>query len=89
MEFEITVHIESHFRMQVKRIYEGDAIEKFEVTGGARTIVLRNNRPAIKGTRKKPRWQIEQGETPSSPEAFALTILAIEKKIAEIEKEPK
>jgi hypothetical protein len=64
MEFEIVIHVYSKpYRMQVKRIYEGDSIEKFEVKGGERSIIIRNNRPELKlkGTRKKPTWQIDGG----------------------------
>ena len=77
--------------MQVKRIYEGDSIEKFEVKGGSRSIILRNNRPELKlkKSRKKPVWKIEAGEIPTNPQSFALTVLAIEKKIEEIEQEAK
>lgn len=90
MEFEIVIHIYGKpYRMQVKRIYEGDTIEKFEVTGGQKSVVLRNNRPELKRKpgNKKARWQIENGEV-SNAQAYALTILAIEKKIEEIEKQP-
>jgi hypothetical protein len=90
MEFEIAIYIfEKTYRMQVKRIYEGDSIEKFEVTGGQKSIIIRNNRPELKRKpgHKKPLWQIETGEV-SNAQAYALTILAIEKKIEEIEKQP-
>ena len=78
------------YRMQVKRIYEGDSIERFKITGGSRSIVVRNNRPELNRTRKrkKPMWQVEEG-TASNPQTFALTVLAIEKKIEEIENPPK
>jgi hypothetical protein len=92
MEFEIVIYIYSKpYRMQVKRIYEGDSIEKFEVKGGERSIILRNNRPELKlkRARKKPTWQIDGGKPPSNPQSFALTVLAIEKKIEEIENPPK
>ena len=87
MEFDIEIYVYSKsYRMHVRQIYEGDSIEKFEVKGGQRYIVLRNNRPELKrkGGRKKTVWQIEQGDV-SNPQAYALTVLAIEKKIEEIE----
>ena len=92
MEFEITIYVENKsYRMEVKRIYQGDSIEKFEVTGGSRSIIIRNNRPALKRQRghKKPVWLMEGDERPKNPQTFALTVLAIEKKIDEFEKEPK
>jgi hypothetical protein len=47
VEFEILIYIHNKpYRMQVKRIYEGDSMEKFEIKGGNRSIILRNNRPA-------------------------------------------
>jgi hypothetical protein len=89
MEFEIVIYIHGKpYRMRVKRIYLGDLMEKFEVNGGSRSIILRNNRPELKlkNSTKKPLWKIEVGEIPSNPQSFALTVLAIEKKIEEIEK---
>jgi hypothetical protein len=60
------------------------------VTGGQRSVVLRNNRPELKrkAGRKKAVWQIEHGDV-SNPQAYALTVLAIEKKIEEIENSAK
>jgi hypothetical protein len=90
MEFDIEIYVYTKsYRIHVKRIYEGDSIEKFEVKGGQRSVVLRNNRPELKrkAGHKKTVWQIEQGEV-SNPQAYALTVLAIEKKIAEIENPP-
>lgn len=58
MEFEIVINIEGKpYRMQVKRVYESASIERFEVTGGSRSIVIRNNRPSLKthrGRKKSP-----------------------------------
>lgn len=92
MEFEIGIYINNKpYRMQVKRIYQGDLVEKFEVRGGSRSIIDWNNRPELKlkKSKKKPVWKSEAGEIPSNPQSFALTVLAIEKKIKEIEKEAK
>ena len=77
--------------MQVKRIYKGGSVEKFEITGGNRSIIFRSNRPALKRQpgHKKPVWQMEGGEGPKNPQTFALTVLPIEKKIDEFENEPK
>jgi len=91
MEFDIEIHIYNKlYRMHVKRIYESDSVEKFEVKGGQRSIFLRNNRPELKrkGGRKQTIWQIEHGEV-SNPQAYALTVLAIEKKIEEFENSAK
>jgi hypothetical protein len=91
MEFEIKIHVEGKaYRMQVARIYEGDSIEKWAIIGGSRGIILRNNRPELrsKQSNKKPLWQIEEG-TVTNRQSFALTVLAIEKKIEEIENPPK
>ena len=88
MEFQIVVHINQRsFRMQVKRIYLSESIERFEVKGGNRSIIFKNNRPLLKTTnsRKKPLWQIEEGAEPIPPHTFALIVLAIEKKIKEYE----
>lgn len=77
MEFEVVINIYSKpYRMQIKRIYEGDSIEKFEVTGGDRSIVTRNNQPELRRQkgRKKPLWQLEKGEI-SNPQAYALQSL--------------
>lgn len=90
MEFEIVIYIYNKpYRMQVTRIHNGDSIEKFEVKGGQRSVILRSNRPELKHKtgHKKPKWQLEAGEI-TNPQAYALTILAIEKKIEEIENPP-
>jgi hypothetical protein len=77
--------------MQVKRIYQGESIEKFEVKGGERSIILHNNRPelTLQKSKKKPTWRIEGGQPPSDPQSFALTVLEIEKRIDEIENGPR
>lgn len=65
MEFTITIRFEkSTLNIKVRRIYQSDQIERYELTTQGRLIVLRNNRPFLKstGSRKKPEWKLEQGK---------------------------
>ena len=74
--------------MTVKQVYKSNQIEKYEVTGGNRSIILRNNRPLLKNKglkRKKPDWKLEEGEF-RNVQGLALTIEAIENEINRLEK---
>lgn len=88
MEFEITISVRDRlYTMQVKRVYMSDQVEKYEVRAGGRSIVLRNDRPLLRSQGKrysKPSWKLDEGEVMDGG-ALALTILAIEKKIQELD----
>jgi hypothetical protein len=87
MEFTLTIQIGARiYKMLVKQIYKSDQIERYEVTGGRKSIILRNNRPFLKntGSRKKPEWKLEKGEYKDA-KALAWTIEAIEQEIERIE----
>jgi len=61
MQFEIRIDMPSgKYRMQVERIYAGDSIEKFKITGGSRSFTLQANRPELLKTesRKAIQWKV-------------------------------
>ena len=77
MEFTITVTTNfKRFRMNVKRVYHSEQIERYEISAGEKTITVRNNRPQVKNTRKKPDWKLEEGEI-KDKQAFAMTLLMV------------
>ncbi|MBA2250701.1 MAG: hypothetical protein H0W12_10990 [Chitinophagaceae bacterium] len=87
MQFTLTIPLkEKRFKITVERIYQSEQIERYEIAGGNKKIILRNNRPQLKNkkSKKKPEWKLESG-TIKDPQAFALTLLQIEKKIEEID----
>ena len=98
MEFDIIISIPSkrgRFKMKVERIYEGDSLERYRVTGGGRSIVLQTDRLLLKktGSRKKQDWKIKEGDLMNAdPKAAAEGILeicdAIEYKVETIENPP-
>lgn len=88
MEFTIIILLGNRrFRMKVKQIYKSSEIEKYEVTGGKRSVILRNNIPLLrsKGLKKKrPDWKIEEGDFRNA-QGLALTIEAIENELKRLE----
>lgn len=80
MQFEIVVLVKGQrYKMQVKRIYEGETIERFEVTAGGKSVVFQTDYHYLKKThsRKSPDWKIISGEVKDGA-GFALTIREIE-----------
>jgi hypothetical protein len=74
------------FRLNVERIYAGDGIEKFRISGGNRSFVLQSNRPALlaEASRKPIEWKIL--ELPFVPlQAIETTTYALHKVMQEIE----
>ncbi len=87
MQFEVIVRSEKLHRIQVKRIYEGDTIERFEVSAGGKAVVLQTNYHFLKKTKQRgsPDWKIISGEVKNGA-GFVLTIRAIEHHFHETEK---
>jgi hypothetical protein len=81
MEFSVLISSQGRkFRVNVKRIYEGDTIERYEIGAGGKTVVVRTNINLVKQkklVKKKVEWKLEQGEI-QNVEAFVSTLRAIE-----------
>jgi hypothetical protein len=63
--YELTAHFDGQeYRMKITKTDETDAFEFYEVTGGGKTVTLRNNRPLLIGQQsgKKIHWQVVKGE---------------------------
>ena len=67
------------FQMNVKRIYEGDTIERFGVSAGGKSVILQTNYHHLKkiNSRRNPDWKIISGEVKNGV-SFALTVRQIE-----------
>lgn len=67
------------YRMQVKRIHEGETIEHLEVSAGGKAVVFQTDYHYLKRTnqRKSPDWKIVSGKVKNGV-GFALTVRAIE-----------
>ena len=79
MHFTIIVSTSlKRFQMQVKRVYQSEQVERYEISAGGKTITVRNNRPFVKNKRKKPDWKLEEGEV-SDKQSLAMTLFEIEK----------
>jgi hypothetical protein len=90
MEFDITIRINTtHYKMRVKRVYEGSTLERFEISGGGKLITVQTNFTFIVNSkqRKSPDWKILNGEVKNGP-AFALTIREIERYLKDNPKLP-
>ena len=91
MSFEIRIELnQKWYRMQVNQVYASDSIERFQVTGGSRSIVLETNRPECKKKKRKPKWKIISGDIKrDNLEEAALAMLrifdAIEKHFSPVE----
>jgi hypothetical protein len=86
MQFEIRIDMPSgKYRMQVERIYAGDSIEKFKVTGGARSFILQSNRPQLlaSNAKKEIQWKILEAP-PTNPGNLENTTYAVYKIMQEI-----
>lgn len=80
MQFEIKVDINGRWHpLQIERIYTGDSIEKFRVTGGKHPIIIQCNRPALKATHsnKAIKWQFAEGELNTDPRKIESTTMAL------------
>jgi hypothetical protein len=82
MQFTIEIPIKGKpYRMDVERVYEGESLEKFQVSAGGRSVVLSSNINIAKDKRRnngKVEWKLIEGD-PKNPEAFASMVLAIER----------
>lgn len=81
MQFEVIVTVDGkRYQMQVKRIYEGDTIERFEVTAGGKSVIFQTDYHYLKknNKRKSADWKIISGEVKNGV-AFALTVREIER----------
>jgi hypothetical protein len=81
MQFDITLNFDGKlYKMQVKRVYEGDTVERFEVSGGGKVVVLQTDYHHLKknNSRKSPDWKIISGQVKNGV-AFALTVREIER----------
>ncbi len=94
MTFDIQIDVAGkRYKMQVERIYAGDSIERFKVSGGGKWIVLHCNRPELlaSNAKKSIDWKLKEGQVSSGnieATTFALyrMMMAIEHYIKE--KEP-
>ena len=80
MQFEIIVTVDGkRYQMQVKRIYEGDTIERFEVTAGGKSVVFQTDYHYLKKNKKRKSadWKIISGDV-TNRVAFALAVHEIE-----------
>jgi hypothetical protein len=85
-DFEILVEMKGKkYRMQVYRVYDGNSLERFNVVGGKRGIVLQSNRPMLlrEGSRKAIDWKLLEGDLGNGPEKDVAD--ALNKIIVEIE----
>lgn len=81
MEFNIVVtSLGKKFRVSVKRIYDGDTIERYEIAAGGKSVVVRTNINLVKQKKLKKTkilWKLEKGGI-TNTEAFVSTLRAIE-----------
>lgn len=65
MKFGIVVRVNGkHIRLQVDRIYQSAQIEKFEVKGRNKSLIIQSNRPLLraKGIKhRKPDYKLLSG----------------------------
>jgi hypothetical protein len=81
MEFAVLISSDGRkYRINVKRIYEGDTIERYEISAGCKKVLVRTNINLLKQKKlkaKKVEWKLEHGEI-ENVEAFVSTLRAIE-----------
>ena len=80
MQFDITLNFDGKlYQMNVKRTYERGTIERFEVSGGGKSVILQTNYYHLKkiNSRRDPDWKIISGEVKNGV-SFALTVRQIE-----------
>lgn len=76
MTFPIRVDTPSgRYRMQVERIFAGDSIEKFKITGGSRSFTLQGNRPELlrSGSHKETAWKVLEAPPTNEGNVEAIT----------------
>ena len=79
--FTVIINLEGKkFKVNVKRIYESNQIERYEISAGEKSVIVRTNYNILKknNQRGKPDWKIEQGDVKDGA-GFAKTIVAIER----------
>lgn len=94
MTFDIQIDVNGgRFKMKVERVYAGESLEKFKVTGGSRSILLQSNRPLLLATRSRKTvdWKLLEGDfRTTNKEAATYALFRIMTTIEEYikEKEP-
>lgn len=89
MQFKIIVeHDRKNIQLIVKRIYQSNQIERYEVIAGTGSIILQCNWPVLRARglrRRHPNWKIYKGHLPYMSLVEQI-IKAVERGVTESEK---